>query len=76
MNSEIQKELREEVLSAGDPTFDELNDRFPLLDAVLRETLRVHPPILENHHEVRENALIPKSDVERLSIQFSGGRNN
>jgi cytochrome P450 len=49
---DLQDQLREEVIAAGDPSFDDFALRLPLLDAVLKETLRLHPPILENHHEV------------------------
>ena len=47
----LQAELREEVSIAQDSSLDVLN-KFPLLDAVIQETLRLHPAILENHHEV------------------------
>ena len=53
INPKLQEELREELATAGDPTFDELKTKYPLLDAVLKEVLRIHPPILENHHQVR-----------------------
>lgn len=53
-NADIQRELREEVANATDPTLDALNNQYPLLDAVLKETLRLHPAILENHHEVHK----------------------
>lgn len=55
MSQEWQQAIREEVSTAGDPTFDELNNAYPLLDAFFLETLRLHPPVLENHHEVRLN---------------------
>jgi len=57
-NPVLQAELREEVWTAQDSSLDVLN-RFPLLDAVLHETLRLHPAILENHHEV---LLVPLTD--------------
>jgi len=52
VDAKLQNDLREEVSTAGDPTFDEMHNGYPLLDAVIREVLRLHPPILENHHEV------------------------
>ncbi|KAG5339902.1 hypothetical protein C0989_003049 [Termitomyces sp. Mn162] len=58
----LQSKLREEVRGATDATFDELNSKYPLLDAVLKETLRLHPPILENHHEASETIIVPLSD--------------
>ncbi|KAF8894813.1 cytochrome P450 [Infundibulicybe gibba] len=45
-NIEIQNKLREELLtvSTDNPTMDELN-ALPYLDAVVRETMRVHAPV-------------------------------
>lgn len=73
IDPKLQDELREELATAGDLTFDDMNTSYPLLDAVLKEVLRMHPPILENHHEVR--ALCNKSFVlnsrhSRLVIQL------
>lgn len=56
-NPTLQAELREEVSIAQDSSLDGLN-RFLLLDAVVQETLRLHPAILENHHEVSIISLI------------------
>jgi hypothetical protein len=56
VNDALQNELREELSTAGDPTFDDLHDGYPLLDAILKEVLRTHPPILENHHQVSQNS--------------------
>src|ERR1700761_9408554 len=54
MNTEIQEKLRAEIsLSPGDPSLDELNDQYAILNSVILETLRLHPAILENHHQVR-----------------------
>lgn len=50
-NPILQVELREEISNAYDSPLDILNG-FVLLDAVVQETLRLHPAILENHHEV------------------------
>jgi hypothetical protein len=49
---EFQRQLREEICAIPNPSFDQLNSNLPLLDAALKETLRLHPAILENHHEV------------------------
>ncbi|KAJ7169429.1 cytochrome P450 [Mycena filopes] len=59
MNPRLQNTLREEISSPGDPSFDELNSQFPILDSVVLETLRLHPPILENHHQAAETISIP-----------------
>jgi len=59
VNPRLQQDLRGEISVVGDPLFDDLNRKFPLLDAVLKETLRMHPPISENHHVVRDS--IPAS---------------
>ncbi|GLB36521.1 putative cytochrome p450 [Lyophyllum shimeji] len=61
-NPELQSDVREEVSTATDPTFDELNNKFPLLDAVLKETLRLHPAVLENHHEAGDTIVVPLSE--------------
>ncbi|KAJ7480191.1 cytochrome P450 [Mycena galericulata] len=72
MNSQLQEQLRVEVSSPGD--LDELNNRYPILNSIILETLRVHPPILENHHQAAENICVPLSEpvpgtlVSRLII--------
>ena len=52
VNQDLQQELREEVATLPDNSVASINS-LSLLDAVLKETLRIHPPISENHHEVR-----------------------
>ncbi|KAI3615516.1 cytochrome p450 [Moniliophthora roreri] len=59
----IQTRLREEIVASrsGELSADGLNS-LPFLDAVLKETLRMHPPILENHHEAAETTTVPLSE--------------
>lgn len=52
MSPERQEAIRDEVSITSDPTYDSLNNDFPLLNAFFMETLRMHPPVLENHHQV------------------------
>ena len=41
--------LREELLTvAGEPTFDQLTNSLPYLDAFVHETLRAHSPVVEH----------------------------
>jgi cytochrome P450 len=46
LNLDVQNKLRQELLQFGaDPTYDQLANSLPYLDAVVHETLRLHPPI-------------------------------
>ena len=58
INPEFQTELRKEICAIPDHSFDYLNFQLPLLDAALKETLRLHPAILENHHEVKLSIML------------------
>ncbi|KAF7367311.1 Cytochrome P450 [Mycena sanguinolenta] len=60
MNSGLQERLRNEVSSPGDPSLDEF-EKYPLLNSSILETLRLHPPVLENHHQAAETTSIPLS---------------
>ncbi|KAJ3535832.1 hypothetical protein NMY22_g6302 [Coprinellus aureogranulatus] len=59
---EVQKKLREELLevSTDNPTMDELN-ALPYLDAVVRETLRVHAPVASTIRVAVKDDTIPLS---------------
>ena len=57
VHPELQSKLQQEVSSSPDHSFEDLMNCLPLLDATLKETLRLHPPILENHHEVNKPSL-------------------
>ena len=53
-NPEKQDTLRKELslLSGQDPSFDDLQNGLPYLDAVIQETLRVHSPVIETYRIV------------------------
>ncbi|KZT42793.1 cytochrome P450 [Sistotremastrum suecicum HHB10207 ss-3] len=67
---EIQEKLREEVSTDEDPDFDTLHSKFPLLDAVYKETLRLHSPVLELHH------VSSKTQTLRLGAPLQGSTKN
>ncbi|KZT70528.1 cytochrome P450 [Daedalea quercina L-15889] len=58
----IQQKLREELLGVGTdtPTMDELNS-LPYLDAVVREILRVHAPVLATGRTAMKDDILPLS---------------
>ena len=57
---EVQDKLRKELLAVGtdNPTMDELN-ALPYLDAVVRESLRVHPPLASILRVATEDDILP-----------------
>ncbi|EIM87128.1 cytochrome P450 [Stereum hirsutum FP-91666 SS1] len=65
MNPQVQDTLREELVNArrqteGDLDYDTLNE-LPYLEAVCRETLRVHPPGTGVSRIARKDAILPLS---------------
>ncbi|KAJ7106475.1 cytochrome P450 [Mycena crocata] len=56
----VQKKLREEILgvSTDNPTMDELN-ALPYLENVVRETMRVHSPLVFTERMAMENDILP-----------------
>ncbi|KAJ7735560.1 cytochrome P450 [Mycena maculata] len=62
VNTAAQTKLREELLaiSTENPTMDELNS-LPYLEYVVRETLRVHAPVVFNLRMAMEDDVLPLS---------------
>ncbi|KAG6327367.1 hypothetical protein ID866_11722 [Astraeus odoratus] len=62
-NTDIQTKLREVLMtSAGDPTYDQFSNGLPYLDAVVHETLRLHPPAIGLTRIATEDDVIPLSE--------------
>ena len=61
-NKQIQAKLRQEVsvVSTDNPTMDDLNG-LPYLDAVVRETLRLYPPVPNVLRAATKDDCIPLS---------------
>jgi cytochrome P450 len=61
-NKDAQTKLREELsnLSTDNPSMDDLNE-LPYLDYVVRETLRLHPPVPSVQREAMKDDCIPLS---------------
>ena len=59
----MQSRLREELLKfpTDTPTMEELNE-LPYLDKVVREILRLHPPVTLVNREVQHDDVIPVSE--------------
>ncbi|KAI5982090.1 cytochrome P450 [Pisolithus albus] len=55
----VQNKLREELLSFGEPLYDQITNDFRYLDAVVQEVLRLHPSVPELTREAAENNVIP-----------------
>ncbi len=62
-NPDLQQTLRDELLSieTDTPTMEELNE-LPFLDKVVREILRLHPPVTLVNREARRDDVIPVSE--------------
>ncbi|KAG6373635.1 cytochrome P450 [Boletus reticuloceps] len=78
---EVQTKLRDELLSVETdaPSMDELM-ALPYLDAVLRETLRVHPPVPNTSRLAMKDEVLPvekpytdRSGVVRDTIRITKG---
>ncbi|KAG2096080.1 cytochrome P450 [Suillus discolor] len=66
-HSDVQTRLREELLAFGpDPTYDQLKANLPYLDAVVHETLRLHPPDTTTlSPQAAEDDVLPLSEPVR-----------
>ncbi|KAI9464898.1 cytochrome P450 [Boletus coccyginus] len=65
-NPDVQTKLRNELLEHGaDPTYDQLSNDLPYLDAVIHEILRIHPPVVEITRVAMEDDVIPLSEPVR-----------
>ncbi|KAJ7087980.1 cytochrome P450 [Mycena belliarum] len=60
MNPGVQKKLREELqtMSTDNPTMDELNS-LPYLELVLRETMRIHAPVVYLSRMAMQDDVLP-----------------
>jgi cytochrome P450 len=60
---ELQQKLREELqrFSSSDPTWDQMKSELPLLDAVVHETLRLHPPLRLITRVAADDDIVPLS---------------
>jgi len=64
---DIQKKLRQEIVNAcggQDLSYNELME-IPYLDAIVRETLRVYPPVSMLTREARKDMVLPLSEPVR-----------
>jgi len=63
-----QRRLREEVSAInGDPTYKDIQDRLPYLDAVLKETLRLYPGLPYMERVATKHDVIPLHQPVKLS---------
>ncbi|KAI6040867.1 cytochrome P450 [Pisolithus marmoratus] len=62
-NPDMQSKLRQELLVFGEePMFDQQQHSLPYLDAVVHETLQVHPPLTDFVRMANEDDIIPLSE--------------
>lgn len=76
INPEFQTELRDEICAVPDYSLDHLNFKLPLLDAALKETLRLHPAILENHHEVKSLTIYLFTKSNKIDCSIGSGNHH
>ncbi|KAI6166079.1 cytochrome P450 [Pisolithus thermaeus] len=60
---DVQSKLRQELLALGEePTYDQQQHSLPYLDAIVHETLRVHPAVTDITRMAAEDDIIPLSE--------------
>ncbi|KAG8218158.1 cytochrome P450 [Butyriboletus roseoflavus] len=65
-NPDIQTKLRNELVEhSSDPTYDQLSNGLPYLDAVVHEIFRMHAPVRESIRIASEDDVIPLSEPVR-----------
>ncbi|KAG1803010.1 cytochrome P450 [Suillus variegatus] len=67
-NPGIQRKLRDECLEFGQtPSYDDLTNKLPYLDAVVNEVLRLHAPLKEIPRLAMQDDVIPLSEPLRTA---------
>ncbi|KAG2098923.1 cytochrome P450 [Suillus discolor] len=67
-NPDIQRKLRDECLEFGPtPSYDDLTNKLPYLDAVVNEVLRLHAPLKEIPRLAMQDDVIPLSEPLRTA---------
>ncbi|KAG2127115.1 cytochrome P450 [Suillus clintonianus] len=67
-NPDMQMRLRDECLDFGStPSYDDLTNKLPYLDAVVHEVLRLHPSFKEVARSAMEEDVIPLSEPMRTA---------
>ncbi|KAE9404972.1 cytochrome P450 [Gymnopus androsaceus JB14] len=71
---DVQQKLRDELytLRTENPTMEELNS-LPYLDAVVRETLRIHAPVTNRNGVTHNSISIQKGQTIQISILAMNG---
>ncbi|KAH7099905.1 cytochrome P450 [Auriculariales sp. MPI-PUGE-AT-0066] len=66
----VQSQLRAELNThaAAEPTFEDFQHKLPFLDAVVNETLRLHPAILDPHRQSAVDSYLPLSNGEHVFV--------
>ncbi|KAG1808924.1 cytochrome P450 [Suillus subaureus] len=67
-NPDVQTKLRDECLEFGPtPSYDDLANKLPYLDAVANEVLRLHAPVKEIPRSATQEDVIPLSEPMRTA---------